>query len=160
TEVIAVEVRQYTGGGEQVLVPRVFGETVRARQRKSAGRGQYDWDEPSFLEQTEQRMGADVARIAARILGWSRDKFSLKWGHGEAGTVTFELRQGDRAWTPLRLNGGRGLVVFLFLRVRAKPPFDDASTLEQFRDRLNEIDGVDLASAAMTKIPRVPMKVF
>jgi hypothetical protein len=39
TDVIAVEVRQYTGGDEQVLVPRVFGQTAQARQHKSGRRG-------------------------------------------------------------------------------------------------------------------------
>jgi hypothetical protein len=68
TEVFAIEIRQYTGAGEQVLVPRVFGETARAQQRKSTGRGQRDWDETSFLEQTELKMGAGCAAVAAAIL--------------------------------------------------------------------------------------------
>src|SRR5947199_192052 len=56
TEVLAVEIRQYTGGGEQTLVPRVFGQTAQARQkrRSSRTRGSHQWDRESFLDATTQ----------------------------------------------------------------------------------------------------------
>jgi hypothetical protein len=83
TEVIAVEIRQSKGGGAQMLVPRVLGQTAEARQRKlsTASRGSRRWDKPSFLEETERRAGVLAADGARGILEWSGAHFSrLGWG--------------------------------------------------------------------------------
>jgi hypothetical protein len=80
TDVLAVEVRQYIGEGEQVLVPRVLGQTAAARQKKVAARGgAHDWDVSKFLDETERQAGGRDARLAAeKILEWSGGKFTLK----------------------------------------------------------------------------------
>jgi hypothetical protein len=78
TEILAIEIRQYMGGGEQMLVPRILGQTAEARQKKkfsSSGRGSREWDEPSFLAETERVLGHDDAETARKIIDWSRATF-------------------------------------------------------------------------------------
>lgn len=77
TEVIAVEIRQYTGGGEQMLVPRVLGQTAGARRRKSsAGVPGSRWRRrsgasPGCLDPTSggHRRGVNEGRIHPSPIG-------------------------------------------------------------------------------------------
>ena len=127
TEVIAVEIRQYKGGGEQMLVPRVLGQTAEARQRKSstASRGSRRWDEPSFLEETERRAGIPAANGARGILEWSGGHFSrLGWGKGAVeGTVVLALDHGGSSYLPFYL-GTSGTIEIYFHGIKNQPPFD------------------------------------
>src|SRR5262249_35231465 len=72
TEVLAVEIRQYTGGGEQTLVPRVFGQTAEARQKRgsSGGRGSHHWDRDSFLAATREAVGGADTAVWGRKPCW------------------------------------------------------------------------------------------
>src|SRR4051812_3823234 len=79
--VLAVEIRQYVGAGEQMLVPRVFGQTAETRQKKS--RPSRQWDEPSFREEMERACGKVAADVSRQIIAWSREHFTrLAWGRG------------------------------------------------------------------------------
>jgi hypothetical protein len=103
TEVLAVEIRQYTGGGEQTLVPRVLGQTAGARQKRasSSGRGSHHWDRESFLATTAQTAGESDADVARRILVWSETAYSrIDWGHGARGRFTPALDHGNRSYYP------------------------------------------------------------
>ncbi len=147
TEVIAVEIRQYTGGGEQMLVPRVLGQTAEARRMKSttASRGSRRWDEPSFLEETERRAGTPAADGARAILEWSGAHFSrLGWGKGAVeGTVALALVHGGSSYFPFYL-GTSGTIEIQFYGIRTQPPFDQQGKRLELLRKVNEIPGVDL----------------
>ncbi len=163
TEVIAVEIRQYTGGGEQMLVPRVLGQTAEARQRKSstASRGSRRWDEPSFLEETERRAGVPAANGAREILEWSGAHFSrLGWGKGAVeGTVALRLVHGGSSYLPFYL-GTSGTIEIQFYWMRDKAPFDQPGKRLELLRKLNEIPGVDLPETAIERRPRIPLATF
>ena len=162
TEVLAIEIRQYIGGGEQMLVPRVIGQTAQARQKRAGGggRGSHDWDEPSFLAETEARSGRESAETAARILDWSRTQpLRLRWGHGEISGVTLEFEHERTTYTPVRL-WSSGKVRFLLHWLGRRPPFDNDDTRREFVQRLNAIPGVALPEDDAKKNPSTPLAVF
>lgn len=84
-EVLAVELRQYTGDGVQTLVPRVLGQTAQAQQRKLGGtRETRFWDEQSFLAHLRMRQGIETAQTAEDIIAWARTHFPrIVWGKGK-----------------------------------------------------------------------------
>ena len=161
TEVLAIEIRQYIGGGEQMLVPRVIGQTAQARQKRTGGgRGSYDWDEPSFLAETEERSGREAAETAARILDWSRTQpLGLRWGHGETSGVTLEFEHEGTTYTPVRI-WSSGEVRFLLHWLSRRPPFDNEDKRREFVRRLNAIPGVGLPEDDAKKNPSTPLAVF
>ena len=161
TEVIAVEIRQYKGGGEQMLVPRVLGQTAEARQRKSstASRGSKRWDEPSFLEEpnAERGLAADGAReilesAGAHFSGWVGE------GRGE-GTVALALVHDGSSYWPFYL-GTSGTIEIYFHGMKGKPPFDQPGKRFELLRKLNEIPGVNLPETAIERRPRIPLTTF
>ena len=52
-EVLAVEIRQYAGEGRPILVPRIYGQSETARQRKSRPKASRKWDEVLYFETLE-----------------------------------------------------------------------------------------------------------
>ena len=99
TEVIAVEIRQYTGGGEQMLVPaswdrpqrRERGRRLARREDRDDGTSRHSW----------RRSNAEPAAWqpgCGDILGWSGAHFSrLGWGKGAVdGTVALVPVQTER----------------------------------------------------------------
>lgn len=59
-EVLAVEIKQYTGQGLKTLVPRVMGQTAEAQKKKSTGSRLIQWDESSLFKELEIRHGIDI----------------------------------------------------------------------------------------------------
>jgi hypothetical protein len=163
TDVIAVEIRQYTGGsGEQVLVPRVLGQTAQARQKnaRAGGRGPRDWDQPSFLQETERLAGQAAAEAAAAILAWAQSRFlRLRFGHGEESGVTLELERGGVTYAPIRV-WSSGTLVLLLHWLSRRSPFDQEPKQSEFVAKLDAIPGVALDRDASRKNPAMPLTVF
>ncbi len=160
TEVIAVEIRQYTGGGEQMLVPRVLGQTAEALQRKSSG-GSRKWDEQSFLEELERESGKQDADVAREILHWSLKSFPrLSWGKGMTvgGFAPAMTHAGRPYWLFYVYTYGKLEVGFQWMS--RMPPFDQSDKRLELLRKLNEIPGVELPESALTKRPRIPLATF
>jgi hypothetical protein len=157
TEVLAIEIRQYTGGGEQMLVPRILGQTAEARQKKPTGpRTTRQWDEPSFLEATEQQAGAEAAEAARKIIEWSRQKLPRQaWGKGATqGALAPALDHAGYSYWPFYL-WTYGRIAFQFGWMQEMPPFDQESHKIEFLRRLNDVPGIDLPPTVLTRRPEV-----
>lgn len=81
-EVIGIEVRQYVGQDLKTLVPRVFGRTAEAQQRKGrAGAGarrEWSWD----AYRDEQRLSVeklDVAKACCESVQKALDARAIEW---------------------------------------------------------------------------------
>jgi hypothetical protein len=160
TEVIAVEIRQYTGGGEQVLRPIVLGQTAVARQRTSPV-GSREWDEQSFLEELERGFGKQDAEVAREILDWSqRNVPRLPWGKGATvGSFAPAMTHAGRPyWLFYVYTYGKLEVGFQYMS--RMPPFDQNDKRLELLRKLNEIPGVELPVDAITKRPRIPLATF
>lgn len=152
-EVLAVEISQYMGQGQRVLVPRVIGQTVQA-QTKVAGIKQ--WDESSFFRALEAQHGASNAAVARKIVGWAQSKRLRVWGGKgkQIGSLNIGLDHHGvlhrllAVWTS-------GTVTVQFGYLLANSPFDTEDKRLDVVRRLNEIQGIDLDPASITGYPGV-----
>jgi len=82
-EVLALEIKQYAGKGNKILVPRIVGQTIEAQRVKTKGLKSREWDEDSFLSDLRSRTGDEEVFLARKILSWIGDNsLTVKWGAG------------------------------------------------------------------------------
>lgn len=160
-EVLGIEVRQYLDESRQqtIVAPRVLGQTEAARQVKRTHDGRR-WDRESLLRDLQARCSPAAVRAAEQILEWGeRQQLVAQYGKGTtSGSVQFGIREDDRRIFPFVVYSS-GSVEFPFSRMHHRP-FSDAALREQYRLRLNEIDGVDLPAEAVEKRPNVSLDVI
>ncbi|MCL5959626.1 MAG: hypothetical protein M1358_09980 [Chloroflexi bacterium] len=160
-EVLAVEVRLYTGQDLKTLVPRVIGQTAEAQQKKRPPRGISQWDEPSFLRELEKRKGSEQTEVARKLLDWAKSKeLRIWWGKGKKDGSFFPILDREdlgywlfSAWT-------YGRIEIQFEMMRARPVFDDESKRLELLRRLNEIRGVAIPAGAIGTRPSIPMSTL
>ena len=79
-EVLAIEIKQYTGQEQSTFVPRVIGQslkTVSAKQSKK------QWDESLFLDEISSKYGAEIIEVVNKLLKWGKDQnLKIWWGSG------------------------------------------------------------------------------
>lgn len=127
-EVLAVEVPQFENGEFTAMVPRVVGQTMEARDRKSAGGDdRVQWDEASFVAEFRERHGTEATQRLQRLIEWvEREASRIEWGQGGTyGGLTALYQHKDREHTPFRVQiDGRLIFYFQFY---TEPPFDQES---------------------------------
>jgi len=88
TEVLAVEIQQFTGGNLKTLVPRVIGQTVQAQEKKmvvkSAASG-VEWSEDRFIAALSALNGTEAVETTRRILDWAKP--DIRWEKASQMTV-------------------------------------------------------------------------
>lgn len=146
TEVLAVEIKQYTNAtGGRSLVPRVIGQTANSESAKKSVRAPgHRWDESSFLEDLKQKSGETALAVARSLIAWARQELGEpRWGNGATmGSFTVGFNHGgDRhvlfdVWS----NGGVSIRFQRLKRVGAA--FKEQSRRRELMDELNQIDGV------------------
>jgi hypothetical protein len=157
-EVLAIEIKQYVGGNMRTLVPRVFGQTAEAQQKKfGVSRESRQWDEHTFFEDLKARRGSDEAQVAREILEWARANFPrFTWGTGKQhGSFIPVLDHKNMSYYPLAIYT-YGRVEIQFQHMKARPFDDETKRLELLR-RLNEIEGVHIPADRLTKRPSIPL---
>lgn len=161
-EVLAIEMKQYTGTGVSTLVPTVVGQTAEAQQRRAdpiAARRQ--WDEPSFFQTLQHTRTAPEVEAAHRLLNWARGHVTqIWWGKGQRTGSFVPIVHHDDIDHQLFAVYTYGTVELYFQWYQLKPPFDaEAKRLELLR-RLNAIDGVSIPTEAITRRPGIPLAVL
>lgn len=158
-EVLAVEIRQYVGGNQKALFPRVIGKTTEATQRKQSGaRQERQWDEASFMAELEERNGPQAVGVARRVIEWARKRgLRLWWGTGQRSGSCFPfagpLGAGHHTialWT-------YGRVETQFQWMRHQPPFDSETRRAELLARLNALADVHLPKEAIELRPPFDM---
>lgn len=148
TEVLAVEVKQFTGSDQQILVPRVIGQTVAAEdvKRRRVTRAPQSWDEDTFLDAVATSGGEERAEVVSRLISWMRSRgLEPVFGRGHTGPLylsTPDSEGGIRKPFAV-MTGGR--VEILFTELARVRPFDQPSHRHQLKERLNLIAGVAIA---------------
>lgn len=162
-EVLAVEVRQYVGHGLRSLVPRVFGQTAQAEQRKSAGsRRTEPWDEPSFFAKLAEYNNPDANKVARTIFDWSKSRMSMDFGMGVKHASFIPYSGNDDNWFgPFRVSTEKGGYVEVPLSGSGmrRPPFNDPQRKLELVRRLNAIPGVQIAED-LDRFPSVDLTVL
>lgn len=158
-EVLAVEVKQFVGGGMKTLVPRVIGQTSGAERKKgTAAKATRQWDEASFFADLTERRGGREATAARAILTWAKSNVSrVWWGKGTT----------EGSFIPLLEHGGvkhfvvnvwsYGQLEIPFQWMLGKSPFDDEGKRLELLKRLNALPGVNVPEARLKGRPSVPL---
>jgi hypothetical protein len=138
-EVLGVEVRQYVGRDNKVLVPKVVGLTAQAETVRVV-RAARRWDRDSFLTSLESSRNSAEAAAARRILDWCAERgMQLKWGTGpERGSCSPKLTRGGVTYNLMSLWTDGGIQI-QFNSMR-NPPFDSLEWRREFALRLATID--------------------
>ena len=162
-EVLAVELKQFVGGGVRTLVPRVLGLTAAAQQKKSAASAKgKQWDETSFMEEFKKRQGEENVGVAAEILRWlEKHEWPIFWGKGRTyGTYGAYLTadEGDVLLLNVSTNGLL-YVAFNELKKKVNRFAEEPQRLGLLR-QLNAIKGISLPREAIERSPTVPLSVL
>ncbi len=158
TEVLAVEIKQFSGRGLQTLVPRLLGQTA-ATQRKS-GTTKRKWDEESFFRELEANDPAAVAP-ARRLFTWAKDRMpEFYWGEGAQSGSFFPGLTVNGVWSSVIALWTGGGVEFQFQHLLRRAPFDDDAVLEELFERFTSIDGIELPRDRLRKRPSIPIALL
>jgi len=159
-EVLALELQQFEGeGGLKTLVPRLYGQTEEAKQKKAISERR-EWDEESIYEEMKRRCGPDVVDVAKKIAKWMKGNADLTWfGHGKidgAMGTTF-ISGGDKLY-PLQFNAsGR---VYVNLGYCIKGTFESPDKRLEWIRRLNRLDGISIPQTASDRYPSVKLQLL
>jgi hypothetical protein len=162
-EVLAVEIKHFVGTDAngailRTLVPRVFGQSAQAEQKKAAPRTQptQNWNEEMYFEGIEAQR--DEAQVSRTLLDWAKkNELSIVWGKGI--TSSFSVRLTDaRGHHSLFAVYGSSSIEFGFQYMRKQPPFTDDGLRETWRRKLNEIEGVRIDENP--ERPNIPLTSF
>jgi hypothetical protein len=156
TEVLAIEVKQYTdtGGAHQTIVPRVVGDTEQARQTK-ATRGQARAIDRTGLLAALAERDKSEADAAGGLLDWAeaRPEVEVWWSKDTANIGVSRMKSRPailRIWTT------RGIEVRL-QSLRTSEGWDDARC-DELIARLQRIDGLRFdAGRQWPKAPLAPL---
>lgn len=77
-EMLAVEIKQYTGQGQKSLIPRVIGQTEVATAKKEIHTS-HQWNEMTFFQELVSKRGMTELEIASKILEWAKENTSRVW---------------------------------------------------------------------------------
>ncbi|MFL5382271.1 MAG: hypothetical protein ACJ8GN_07125 [Longimicrobiaceae bacterium] len=161
-EVLAVEIRQFTGGeGLRTLVPMVLGQTAESRRRKDVGAPKRQWDEASFFRDMETR-GNTAGTAAARwLLEWAVSRrLRIWWGKGQIeGSFVPVLDLQTASHQPFAVYSS-GVVQLYFQWYAYKPPFSDEGRRMEILRRLNTIPGVTIPESALSRRPNISLEVL
>lgn len=141
TEVLAIEVKQYTdeAGEQQTIVPRLIGDTSEARATKRPGAGAFALNRDRLLSELAHQ-SEEAVSAAEAILEWAEQqpRLAVHW------TRAVDLSVSGTE--PLLRLWPDGSVEIRLETLRNPPAGWDDARIEQFAARLNEIDGVTLGS--------------
>jgi hypothetical protein len=162
-EVLAVEIKQYTGesAGQQLktLVPLVIGQTAEAIVKKGgSGALERQRDEASFFQELLQARGEKEAQAARVILDWAKRSVPrIWWGKGSRYGSFYPMLdyKGENHWVISVWTYGRVEIPFQWMQTRR--PFDDDTKRLELLERLNQIPGVAIPANAIARRPSIAL---
>lgn len=163
-EVLAVEVRQYVGQGQQALVPRVVGQTQQAISQKSAGgttASPRQWDEQSFMAEIENKDGVAGLRIARELMRWSQSRrLRVSWGKGQTmGSMHFTAEIDGRNMRLYSMYTDGRIEIPLSTWTRF-PAFADTARRLELVGYLNQLDGVTIDPSVVERWTSIPVNAL
>lgn len=158
TEVVGVEIRQWqSADGMIALTPTVVGTPTRQRQAREKTTPRRTHEDFLAALRTSQ---PEAAPAIEAVIGWIR-AHGGHFGYGTSATdpaciVRFDVAStGKPVWPIAFYPSGNGYAAFQWIKSGA--PFDDETRREEFRQRLNEVPGIDLPADSLGGRPKFPL---
>lgn len=157
-EVLAVEVKRFSGQGQSMYVPKVIGQTSEAETRKRSETRQ--WDEDSFFKALTDRRGSGEAKTARAMYDWAKSATSRIWfGRGQNSGSFIPVYDGNGGGHQAFAVWTHGTVEVTFCWYR-KPPFSIEENRRELLARLNRIKGVSLPADSITRRPGISLSAL
>lgn len=116
--------------------------------------------EDDFWDQMMLQQAADVtAAVRTLLRAWRHLGGGLMFGNSQTTSCFVLVDPTERKPWPFTIYPS-GKVDVVFQHMAKRPPFDDLGLRQQFRDRLNRIDGVDLPDDSLDKRPSFEMALL
>lgn len=142
-QVLAMEIKQYTGQNQKTLVSRIVGQTMKAIDVKATRTGRSKiWDKELVLEQIRQLKGEKIVKVVDKLLSWCDDNgYTIRYtGGAKEGSVKLGiLSNTDDFYKIFDIGAGKLWLPFDFLKTY--PPFDNPAFRKDLVNRLNRIRG-------------------
>jgi hypothetical protein len=161
-EVLAVEIRQYVGGNLRSLIPRVFGQTEQAQQKKAvSGSPASKWTEERFFGELEARNDISAVAVTRRLLEWAVAQHAiLDFGSGtQSGSIYLIVNHKGLSTVPIIL-WTYGTIEIQFQYMLKGPAFTSEEQRRELQRRLNEIPGVSIPDHGLTRRPGIRMALL
>lgn len=154
TEVLAVEIKQFVGGEQTGLVPRVIGQTAEAITNKSTSSAHPPINEELFFEALAENCSPEEIEVVREVLNWAKKNFSdIVWGADSFAPVLV-YDESNQSYKPISVKTN-GRVRIKFGEMKNRLPFDTDEKRCEFLRRLNEIPGVNLPPDSINKFPAI-----
>jgi hypothetical protein len=159
-EVLAVQVSQYVGQGLRTLVPRLFGNTAEAQQKKSAGLVP-TWTEKRFFEVLGNNRGEAEVNIAQKLLQWGlKPPRFVYWGKGKVtGAFVPQIKHNDRYFQFFQVVT-IGKIYIPFGAYQTKPPFESEDKRRDLLRKLNSFLPEKLPENTLTSYPAISLSAL
>lgn len=159
-EVLAVEVRQYTGPQQRVLVPRVIGQTQQAVIKKGSARsGRRSWNESTFFEALAESNPPEVIEVVRNMLNWARERqLRRNWGTAkDLGSCYFRVVHAGRS-APIYAIQTRGMIQVGFSSLANDSElYADPQMRLNLIHQLDTISGFDIGDDQVDGWPNLPI---
>ena len=152
-EILAVELRQFSGQGLRTIVPMVFGQTQEAANKRTSTPG-VRWTEERFLAKIDAAFTEPQAAVARSILDWMKGtNRQLVWGTGrDNGSVYPLLRPKGIQINPAYLST-EGKLWLQLGTMKDRPVFGDLAIRRELLKRFAQINGSGLEEQDLERTP-------
>jgi hypothetical protein len=141
-EVLAVEIKQYSGKDTKSLIPRVFGHTSGVIEKGTI------WTPRRFFNYLKEYCGDEEINAANEIMNWAMNGekgLSIRWGTGRInGTFSPVLDYNGSKYFIITL-WTNGSIAIEFMDLKKRPPFNEESNRMELLARLNKISGINIS---------------
>lgn len=150
-EVLALEIKRYAGGGQETLVPRIYGQTAEAERKKGRGRlPPKKWDEASFFAAIDEEGDVQLKEKVRAVYGWARSGGSwVSWGRG-AKYGSFQISASDESPKVIFVYT-TGSLEFSPTTLSDLPPFSNPAVMEELARRLNGVSSITISPSSWDK---------
>lgn len=160
-EVLAVEIKQFTGQSIQTLVSRVLGLTAEAEAKKRpATVSGIAWSEAAFIEEMHKSGYPEFEPVLREVVAWTlNQKLVPFWGRGSKCNYAPYLPHKGRKYVPFYLNSA-WKVEIVFSYIQNAPGFDADELRREMVRKLNRIPGVNFPPDKIVGAPSFPMSLL
>ena len=159
-DIFAVEVKQFVGGDQVALAPRLIGASERKSIKRSS-REKRQWDKATHFAELRTKTGEPEVQVAQKILDWAQQmEVRVWWGQGKiSGSFVpiFDYKgkkhQLFAVWTDAKLE-------IYFYTYKNKPPFADIGKRLELLHMLNEIQGIEIPEESISTGPSIQLSIL
>jgi hypothetical protein len=158
--ILAVDIPQFISGDHQVVVPKVYGQTIQQLGSKGTVLKR-KWNEPDFIAALQNTTSDREVVVAKKILAWAQErKLRIWWGEGAQEGSFYPIldhQQGQYQMIAIRTTG-RG--DFEFGRLKGYSTFASDEQRLKLLGLINSISGMNIPETKIAAYPSFSLNIL